>query len=365
MTRLPTILARSSHAIRIAVLWVSAGSCARSLPAPRVVLVTMDGTRWQEVFRGADPTLLASPGGNPRPPAGLPPEVLRGTGEEKRRALMPFFWGTLAAQGQIFGNPDRASRVTLANPYRTSYPGYHEMLCGFPSPSITGNRRLPNPDPTVLEWLERRPGFGGRVAAYASWDVFAFILDRGRNGVLVDIGEPARPTLLDRLGAEVRPPWNDSVYDAFVFHRAMQHLREQQPRVLYIGLGDIDEWAHAGRYDRYLQAIVQSDRWLGELWTELQALPAYRARTSLVITTDHGRGDADAWRGHGADVAGAEAVWAAVLGPGTPALGERQNHAPLTLSQVAATIAALVHEDFAAAVPGAAPPLPLAEGGAR
>ena len=47
----------------------------------------------------------------------------------------------------------------------------------------------------------------------------------------------------------------------------------------------------------------------------------------------------------------------AFLGPDTPALGERSNVPPVTQSQVAATLAALVGEDYCAAVPQAGKPI--------
>ena len=46
----------------------------------------------------------------------------------------------------------------------------------------------------------------------------------------------------------------------------------------------------------------------------------------------------------------------ALMGPGVPALGVRRN-VTVTTSQIAATIAALVGEDFRQAVPRAAPPI--------
>jgi hypothetical protein len=46
------------------------------------------------------------------------------------------------------------------------------------------------------------------------------------------------------------------------------------------------------------------------------------------------------------------------MGPGVPALGTRSNVA-VTQSQVAATIATLLGEDYNAAQSKAAPPLPL------
>jgi hypothetical protein len=47
----------------------------------------------------------------------------------------------------------------------------------------------------------------------------------------------------------------------------------------------------------------------------------------------------------------------AVMGPDTPALGVREG-VTVTQSQLAATVAALLGEDFRAAAPASAPPLP-------
>jgi hypothetical protein len=48
----------------------------------------------------------------------------------------------------------------------------------------------------------------------------------------------------------------------------------------------------------------------------------------------------------------------AVIGPDTPALGERRDIPPVTQAQVAATVAALLGRDFRQAAPKAAAPLP-------
>jgi arylsulfatase A-like enzyme len=128
--------------------------------------------------------------------------------------------------------------------------------------------------------------------------------------------------------------------------------------VLYVMLGETDEWAHEGRYDLYLDAAFRSDRFLARLWDTLQSLPRYANQTTLVVTTDHGRGaTATDWTDHGRKVPAAEATWMAAIGPGVPALGVR-DAVTVTTSQIAATIAALVGEDFRKAAPGAAPPLP-------
>jgi hypothetical protein len=351
-------------AVAIFALGVLGAACATRPSAPtddgpRVVLVTLDGVRWQEVFRGADAGMLAATA-NRASPVTLA-AYLRPGGASARRALVPFLWDTVATRGQLFGNVDRNSAVRVTNAARISYPGYHEMLTGFTRPTIIDNRPLPNPDVTVLEWLHRRPGFAGSVAAFASWDVFRFILNEDRSGIPVSRWQAAGlPPLVDQLRRDLPPPWKDSVYDAFVFRTALQFLKDKHPRLLHVALGDTDEWAHAGRYDRYLEALHRCDGWLRELWQALETLPAYRGRTSLIVTTDHGRGDtAETWTTHDAQTPGSEQAWVAVLGPGVPAGGERHDHPPLALAQVAATMASLARENYAAAVKAAAPALPF------
>jgi arylsulfatase A-like enzyme len=123
-------------------------------------------------------------------------------------------------------------------------------------------------------------------------------------------------------------------------------------------LGAGDEWAHAGRYDLYLDATARADRFIQRFWDTLQSLPEYKDRTTLLVTTDHGRGATTAdWNDHGRKVPAAETTWMAALGPLVAPLGLRDS-LTVTTSQLAATIAAVVGEDFRAASPPAAPPLP-------
>jgi len=97
---------------------------------------------------------------------------------------------------------------------------------------------------------------------------------------------------------------------------------------------------------------------LGDLWKRLQSMPQYRDKTSLVVTVDHGRGPAPiAWKSHGREIADSAYMWMAVLGPDTPAQGERSGIPLVRQAQVAATVAALLGEDFNAASPASAPPV--------
>jgi Type I phosphodiesterase / nucleotide pyrophosphatase len=355
--------ARPSLTVLLLLLLAAAGALPAAEPVTNVVLVTTDGLRWQEVFTGAEERLLGKQGGV-EDPAALRRDFWRPTPEARRETLLPFLWTVVAREGQIYGNAARGSTARVTNGHNFSYPGYNELLTGAPDPRVDSNDKRPNPNVTVLEWLQGREGYRGRVAAFCSWDVFPFIINRERSGVVVNAADdpvPAggRPDLamLNRLLADTTPLSKGVRYDSFTFAAALAHLRSQRPRALYLGLGDTDEWAHAGRYDHYLEAAHRFDRFVGELWQELQRTEGYRGRTSLVITTDHGRGAGADWKHHGAKVRGAQNIWIAVLGPATPALGERANVEAVTQAQVAATVAALLGEDYRASVPVAAPPI--------
>ena len=88
------------------------------------------------------------------------------TAEARRARIMPFVWQTVARDGQIFGDAARQSRVHLTNGLWFSYPGYNELLSGAADPRIDSNDKVPNPNVTVLEWLNTRPGVAGRVEAF-------------------------------------------------------------------------------------------------------------------------------------------------------------------------------------------------------
>jgi len=336
-----------------------------------IILITIDGLRWQEVFRGADEAFINIEKNSGGVPAGeivaLKTDFLAESAQERRKKLMPFFWGTLVPGGQAFGNRDLGSAASVLNAERISYPGYNELLTGAPDPLITSNAPVPNRNVTVLEWLNGRPGFTGRVAVAAAWNVFAPIINVGRSRLpLFVTGQHSAPgsvspriAELERWMDDIPPISNTENFDAFVYHAALDRIDTHRPRVFLIALGEPDEWAHARRYDRYLQSIRRCDRFIHQLWKKLQAMPQYHDCTTIVLTPDHGRGvTQEDWNGHGKKIPHSEETWLAVYGPDTPKLGERRESvAEVHQAQVAATVAALLGEDFRAAFPAAAAPV--------
>ncbi|HEY0966170.1 MAG TPA: alkaline phosphatase family protein [Opitutaceae bacterium] len=351
------------------LLAVLATSAPAAQQTRNVVIVTIDGLRWQEVFRGADENLFdRETGGVPdNTVAALRRDYLAATPEERRHRLMPFFWSTVVGQGLAYGNRDRGSPARVTNEAWSSYPGYNEMLSGRPDPAIVDNTPIPNPNVTVLEWLNGRPGFAGRVAGSAAWRRFSSILNVERSGLPLFITPQTSPpgtvspriAELERWMADIPPITADEHFDIFVHHAAEEMIDTLKPRVFLFALGEPDEWAHARRYDRYLDSIRRCDRLIQTLWEKLQAMPEYRGTTTLVLTTDHGRGpNSGDWVRHNRATPHSDETWFAVVGPDTPSLGERRDTPLVRQAQIAATIAALLGEDFRAFAPEAAEPIP-------
>lgn len=353
-------------------IWTARDAAAQSAPhkTRNVIVVMIDGMRWQEVFRGADPELLktigpeALDGGKER--AALAAKSYgRSTPAESRTVLMPFLWQTVAAHGQLFGNRDLGSDSHVTNGFDFSYPGYNETLTGSGDPRINSNDNIPNPNVTVFEWLNQKPDFHGRVAAFGAWENFDSIFNKARSGLVVNssydlfTAMPATPelALLNKLKQQGVHVWPDEIFDPPMFYTALEYVKYARPRVLFIGLGETDDWAHAGSYAEYLNAAHHSDAMVGELWAQIQSMPEYKDKTTLVVLPDHGRGEGAKWTTHGQETPDSAQTWMAWIGPDTAALGERKQGTVVTESQVVATLAALLGEDYHAAVPKSGAPI--------
>jgi hypothetical protein len=153
---------------------------SQELETSRVILITLDGLRWQELFTGADPKLIHNTE-FVQDTTGLKERFWRATAEERRKALFPFFWNEIQKMGQIHGNRMLGSKVDLTNKMWFSYPGYNEILTGKADDErITSNDKIDNPNVTVLEIAQESDSFKGGAAAFGSWDVFPYIINTNR-----------------------------------------------------------------------------------------------------------------------------------------------------------------------------------------
>jgi hypothetical protein len=348
--------------ILLLLVFLSVGLSANAQPRHKtknLIIVTLDGYRWKELFTGAEKALINNKKFTNNPKA-LKKKFWANSSQQRRKKLMPFFWNVIAKKGQIYGNRTLGNKVNVANPYWFSYPGYNEIFTGFPDKRINSNNYPANPNTNVLEFINKQPDFKRKVAAFASWDAFRRILNAKRSGFPVNDGymnvkknlngkplnEEQKALSFDQHN--LPKIFGSERLDGTTYAIAKEFLKVNHPRVFYIGFGDTDDFAHQGHYGFYLRAAHYTDVMIKNLWDYLQSTPQYKNKTTLLITTDHGRGYGKEWTSHGSSIKHSNEIWFAVMGPDTPAAGEVKKQEQLYQKQFAQTMAHFLGRDFKA-----------------
>ncbi len=325
---------------------------AQNEDSPKVILITIDGFRWQELFKGADKELIS----NNLYVQNLKQlkDIFGGDTEfERRKKLMPFIWNSIKEKGQIHGNRSLGSKMNLTNGYWFSYPGYSEILTGKADERIQSNDKINNPNKTILELANNHAKYIEKVGAFGSWDVFPFIINEERSGINVNAGFKIaegidityNEKVLNRLQGKIPRPWYSVRYDAFTHYYALEYMKRTRPNLIYIAYGETDDFAHDGNYEAYLKSAHTTDSFIKELWEFIESDSYYKGNTTLIITTDHGRGTKplDTWRSHGKDILGSDQVWLIAFGKGVRPIGEIKTQEQLYSDQIAASIAKLLN----------------------
>ncbi len=325
-------------------------------PSPKtqnIFIITTDGFRWREVFDGADEALV-SDAKYVKDTALTKYLYWDSTTALRRKKLMPFFWNVIAEQGQLYGNRLLGNKMDVKNWYKISYPGYNEILTGYSDPLLIPNIPVNNRNINVLEYLNAKENYAGKVVVFSSWNIFPYILNEKRNRLPFNSGyhvadntdEDSTTELINEVQNNVADK-KHTRYDWLTFLTAREYIGQHHPKIVLLGLGETDEFAHSGRYDLYLQQAANIDKMIAELWYDVQTDPFYKDNTTFIITTDHGRGkNASTWYRHGIFTKGSGETWMALLGPGILPLGEMKTEGQTYQKQLAATIALLLGENF-------------------
>lgn len=272
-----------------------------SVPSPdaNVILVTLDGVRWNEVFIGPDPELA-------------PPDP-----QSKPGSLFPFLTTELKTEGFLTGDLRRGEQASASTPTFISLPAYQSIMAGALQDCRSNSCGRIKVE-TLAERLVRESGFQKKqVATIASWSRIALAVEHTENTTFVNAGpDPLfdsdgdpQLTQLNKDQAAELPPWGDARADRFTFAQAIRYLKKHQPRFLFISLNDADEWAHKGNYPNYLSTLKQYDLWLKTLVSTLDGLGSYGKSTTLLVTTDHGRGEKKEWNDHGSGYPTSKDIW--------------------------------------------------------
>lgn len=272
-----------------------------------VILVTIDGARWQEVFDGSDTALSHAP----RRPS---------------RELVPNLERLARESGAAIGAPGRGL-IRATGPNFVSLPGYTEILTGRAPIGCQDNTCATIAVPTLLDEVHAA---GGKVAAFGSWEMLDRAVSSRPGSFVVSCG---------RNGDENVDPWpgsGDFRPDRLTAKLALRHLETEMPDALYVGLGEPDEYGHHGDYAGYLRALAEADAFVGELTAALGRMGQRGADTHLFVTADHGR--ARDFAHHGSSAPESARVWLVASGPSIVARGRVASSRERHLADVAPTL---------------------------
>lgn len=347
-----------------ALLVAALHGTAQQRKTENIVIVTLDGMRWQEIFGGVDTALV-----NNKKFAPEGKDAVKNFGSDtaavSRARLLPFLWNVVAKDGQLYGNRNEGNFVNVANRYQFSYPGYNEIFTGYPDTLVNSNDDIDNKNINVLEFINQQAAYKNKVAAFSTWNTIEHVLNEKRSGVYVNAGmdsiKPTTPALATINDLQYLAPQFLGVRpDEITYMGGREYLKANHPKVMYIAFDETDDLAHAGMYDQYLKMAHAEDAMLADLWKTLQSIPQYKNKTTLIVLCDHGRGGKgqDTWTSHGSEIKESGQIWMAFMGPDTKALGEVKTAQQKYQQQMAATIAEILGLQFNEAVakhPVAAP----------
>ncbi len=332
----------------------------KKLKTKNVVVILIDGYRWQELFRGADFDLLTNESYNAGDSLDRMKRYWSDDLKERRTKLMPFTWNVIARHGQLYGNRDLGNKVSVKNPYWISYPGRAEVLSGFVDKKINSNGYGNNPNPNVLEFINKQKGYRGKVVTFACWAATGRCLNKENSKMLINVPwediQGANLTAAEQLANEMQhftpKIWGEvERLDANVYALAKSYILAHHPKVIYIDFGDTDEYAHHGDYEGYLNDAHNLDAMIGKLWLMMQEDRFYKNKTTFFIVPDHGRGIGRQWTSHGSGTPHSDETWFMVMGPDTKARGEVKTDEQIYQVQYAKTIARFLGFDYTVSEP--------------
>lgn len=253
-------------------------SCASSTTSEKgmltehVVIVVIDGTRWSETW-GATPGLIPN----------------MSTVLKPRGSFLPKFYN---------------------DAYTYTNSGHAAILTGVNQPIDNYGDELPA-NPSIFQYYLKQTG----KPATAAW----IVSSKDKLHILADTQRPDwKGTFQPSVNAGVNGPGSGYRMDSLTLVEALRVLTTHRPNLMLINFMEPDGYAHAGNEENYIRGIVRGDRYVKQLWDFLDGQEPFKGKTTLLITTDHGRhldGIDGGWMEHGDNCAGCEQIYLLALGP--------------------------------------------------
>jgi arylsulfatase A-like enzyme len=245
-----------------------------SLPAYKtkhVVIIVVDGARYQETWGNGELTYIP------------------------RRAA-------LSQEGCIFTNFYN-SGLTYTN------AGHTAMTTGIYETIANNGYQLPS-NPSIFQYWRKATAKPADKAWVISTKDKLHILSNCTDTTW----EPFRPM----FDCGVNGPFTGYRDDSTTLSHAMNVFQTWHPDVVLINFKEPDASGHANDWPAYLNGVMKTDEYVGQIWDYLQSDPYYAGTTTLFVTNDHGRHD-DGWLdgfvSHGDNCNGCRHIELLAVGP--------------------------------------------------
>jgi hypothetical protein len=267
---------------------------------PNVLLITVDGVRSQEVYYGVQKPNQAN--------------LSRGT------ELLPELKKAVKA-GEAISFPT----VWVANRTAISLPGYRSIFSGEYESTCRNNKCARTKRRTIYDDLIDQGFSRFQLASITTWPKIAYANESVAGQIFQNAGykqyvdelpmsvdDEAFLKVVNQDIVKHTPKWKGK-WDRQTFEVAMYHLKKYRPRLMNISFGDADEYAHRFNYYMYSRAIKRLDERLKLIREELDEMGEYGRNTSIIVTTDHGRGNGIFWSQHMNILKTSDRAWAFVF----------------------------------------------------
>lgn len=241
MTRRGNPRRRNAGAIRarFALVAFIALLCAAGLRAQNVFIVVVDGVRYQEGFGS-------------------------------KGLHMPRLWNDLRPLGTLFTDFRNDGHTVTC-------PGHAAFLTGEYEKLRNDGSERPH-HPTLFEYFRARTKAPDSSCAVVPGKEKLHVLTHSTDELF---GE--------KFGARYVPV--ASMTDTATWTALRRVMDADHPRLVIVNFPSVDVAGHDSNWTGYLRAIREADSLVHLLWNAIEADPVYRGKTTLFVSSDHGRHD--------------------------------------------------------------------------
>ncbi|MCX7833035.1 MAG: alkaline phosphatase family protein [Ignavibacteria bacterium] len=217
-------------------------------------------------------------------------------GFESQNKNLRYIWDSLRPQGSIYTNFYN-TEITVTN-------AGHSTI-------VTGSRQLLlNNDeiPTLLR--PKEPTIGEYIRKYKGLDKNKVYFISGKNQIW-----KYPVSLYPGFGSDYEPTITlSSRFDTNTYRTTIEILKNYHPVLTYIVFAEVDEAGHTGDSNYYWGSIRQVDSLIYKLWKYIQSDSIYKDKTTLIVTSDHGR-HSNLWQHHSDHCHGCRHILFLAIGP--------------------------------------------------